>query len=96
MKRIAENDARVFYFFNSIDRILNQLRTLSKDCKLGLNGDRYMTDEELSKYLRVNRRTLTDYRKNGVLPYINFGGKTLYKESEIQEILDKSYSPKRK
>lgn len=96
MKRITENDARVFYFFNSIDRILNQLRTLSKDCKLGLNGDRYMTDEELSKYLRVNRRTLTDYRKIGVLPYINFGGKTLYKESEIQEILDKSYSPKRK
>ena len=54
-----------------------------------------MTDEELSKYLRVNRRTLSDYRKNGILSYINFGGKTLYKESEIQEILDASYSPKR-
>lgn len=96
MKIITENDARVSYFFNSVDRIMNRLSTLSKDCKLGLNGDRYMTDEELSKYLRVNRRTLTDYRKNGILPYINFGGKTLYKESEIQEILDAPYSPKRK
>lgn len=86
MERITEKDTRVTYFFNSIDRIIAQLQTLFKHYKLGLNGDRYMTDKELSKYLRLQRRTLTDYRKNGILPYINFGGKTLYKESEITSV----------
>lgn len=96
MKKITESDARVSYFFNTLERMTQQLEGLLDMQKPLFNGEHYITDEELSKMLKVHRRTLTDYRKNGVLPYINFGGKTLYKESEIQEILDKSYSPKRK
>ena len=54
-------------------------------------GERYITDEELSKRLKLHRRTLQDYRTQGILPYYLICGKVLYKESEIQLLLDKMH-----
>lgn len=54
-------------------------------------GDRYLTDREISEKLHVSRRTLQEYRNNGILPYILFGGKVLYRERDIQNLLDKNY-----
>ena len=55
------------------------------------NGERFLTDEELSKVLRVSRRTLQEYRTFGVIPYYLVQGKALYKESDIMKILDDAY-----
>lgn len=54
-------------------------------------GERYITDEELSKRLKLHRRTLQDYRTQGILPYYLICGKVLYKESEIQLLLEKMH-----
>lgn len=94
MKKITESDPRVSYFFNSIERVTLLIEDLLDKQKPLLNGEHYITDEELSKLLKVHRRTLNDYRKKGILPYINFGGKVLYKESTIQNILKELYLPK--
>lgn len=40
-----------------------------------LNGERYLSDVEVSHRLKVSRRTLQDYRDNGTLPYFKLGGK---------------------
>ena len=37
-----------------------------------LNGERYLSDVEVSHRLKVSRRTLQDYRDNGTLPYFKF------------------------
>ena len=55
------------------------------------NGERFLTDEELSNVLRVSRRTLQEYRTSGVIPYYLVQGKALYKESDIMKILDDAY-----
>ena len=34
-----------------------------------LNGERYLSDVEVSHRLKVSRRTLQDYRDNGTRPY---------------------------
>ena len=39
-----------------------------------LDGERYLTDGEVSELLRVSRRTLQEYRNNRVLPFILLGG----------------------
>ena len=54
-------------------------------------GVRYITDEELSKRLKLHRRTLQDYRTQGIFPYYLICGKVLYKESEIQLLLEKMH-----
>ena len=56
-----------------------------------LDGERYLTDKELSELLKLSRRTLQEYRKQGILPYIILCGKTLYPESEIQALLTGNY-----
>ena len=56
-----------------------------------LGGERYLTDRELMQRLHVSRRTLQQYRHEGVLPYFLFGGKTLYRESDIQKVLEDNY-----
>ena len=38
-----------------------------------------------------SRRTLQQYRHEGILPYFLFGGKTLYRESDIQKVLERNY-----
>ena len=34
-----------------------------------LGGERFLTDREVSARLKVSRRTLQDYRNNGVVSY---------------------------
>ena len=51
--------------------------------------------EVLALYKKVtgNYRTLQEYRNEGILPYIPLGGKILYRESDLEELLEKHYHP---
>ena len=88
---IIKNNERVVSFFKSIDRMLNGIENMVKNCKPTLGGERYLTDKEVSAKLRVSRRTLQDYRNEGRIPYYQLGGKVLYRESDIQRVLDNGY-----
>lgn len=85
-----END-RVVSFFKLIERMLAGIEKLSKNYKPTLNGERYLTDREVSEKLKVSRRTLQDYRNKGVISYCELGGKILYRESDIQKLLNDGY-----
>ena len=54
-------------------------------------GERFLTDGELSGILRVSRRTLQEYRTLSGIPYYLLQGKVLYKESDIQKLLEDAY-----
>ena len=47
-----------------------------------LDGERYLTDSEVAEILKLSRRTLQEYRTDGILTYILLGGKVLYRESK--------------
>ena len=68
------------------DRVTSNYRPL-------LNGERYLSDVEVSHRLKVSRRTLQDYRDNGTLPYFKLGGKVLYRESDLEALLQRCYHP---
>jgi predicted site-specific integrase-resolvase len=59
-----------------------------------LSGDSFYTDIELSKKLRLSRRSLQDYRNEGRIPYIKLGGKILYRSSDIEKLLEDGYKDK--
>lgn len=54
---------------------------------------RYLTSEELCSILKLSRRTLQDYRNNGILPFIQLPGKVLFRESDIKKILEERFRP---
>lgn len=49
---------------------------------------RYLTDAELAKCLKISRRTLQEYRNNGIISFYHVGGKILYREADIEEFLE--------
>ena len=88
---ITEKNERVGRFMDSLERMLKGMERLAAGCRPVLNGERYLTDKELSARLKVSRRTLQDYRNEGRIPYILLGGKILYRESDIERMLEEGY-----
>lgn len=86
-----ENDMRVRSFFSSLESLSNRVEKIRDNNKPSLDGERYYTDKELAVKLKVSRRSLQDYRNNGILPYIQIGGRILYKASDIERTLMDGY-----
>jgi excisionase family DNA binding protein len=58
-----------------------------------LDGEQYLSDVEVSHRLKISRRTLQEYRDNGTIPYFKLGGKVLYRESDLERVLQECYHP---
>ena len=71
----------------SIDQLSEILDSMPKDGAALQHDDEYLCDKEVAYMLKVSRRTLSEYRSNGTLPYYVLGGKVLYKRSESQVYL---------
>lgn len=85
---------------NEVKRVIETMENISRMLDANsliyrpiLDGNRYITEEELSKALKITKRTLIDYRMNGKLPYYKIGGKILYREQDIIEILENNKIP---
>ena len=79
-------------FHSNIDRLLVSLEKLFNQHRpSSMFGDELLTDKEVAYLLRVSRRTLQDYRNNGILPYTQVGGKILYRTSDIERTLMNGY-----
>lgn len=86
-----ENDMRVRAFFSSLEDLSKRVEKIHENSKPALDGERYYTDKELAVKLKVSRRSLQDYRNNGILPYTQIGGKILYRASDIERVLMDGY-----
>lgn len=77
-------------FIESMEGISKMLDANSLIYRPILDGNRYVIEQELSKTLKITKRTLIEYRMNGKLPYYKIGGKILYKEQDIIDILERN------
>lgn len=89
---IDEKNERINRLLRSLERATEGIRELSANYKPLLNGEYYFTDSEVAEKLKVSRRTLQEWRNNGQIAYFLLGGKILYAESDIQEMLENYYS----
>ena len=85
---IDKQDPRVADLFRRLAKIHKTLDKLETTSSRTFNGQRFLTDKELSGIFRISRRTLQDYRTSGIIPYYLICGKILYEESEIQRFLE--------
>lgn len=88
---IDKENERVRRFFALLDNIEKKVERLMNDNRPPFNGERFLTDRELSSALKISRRCLQDYRDQGRIPYIQLGGKILYKQSDIERLLEENY-----
>lgn len=87
---ITKTDKSIMLFFDEIRQLENAIDVLKASSIPALNGERYLTDTELSEMLKLTKRTLLEYRNNGKIPYYQIGGKILYRESDIEKLLSEN------
>lgn len=88
---ITRDNEKVALLLERMNRLMENMESLSENYKPVLGGERFLTDKELSGMLKVSRRSLQDYRNEGRIPYIQLGGKILYRESDIEQVLKNGY-----
>ena len=92
---IMPHNAGVKRVLESMKEVLALYKDVTGNYRPLLDGERYLTDREVAEILKVSRRTLQEYRNDRVLPYILFGGKVLYRESDLERVLESCYHPAR-
>jgi len=90
---ITRESKAISLLMERCERLTGNLKTLTKEITPLLRGERFLTDKELSERLKITRRTLQEYRNGGKLPFLILGGKVLYRESDVQKMLDDNYRP---
>ncbi len=80
-------------FAQLMEGILKKLERYCATARPMLGGEVYLTGEEVCSQLQLSTRTLQEYRNAGILPFYKIGGKILYKQSDIQTILERHYNP---
>ena len=85
-----ENLREVLGDLAKVDAGIEQIRRF---CRTMFNGEHYLSGEEVCKALRITKRTLQQYRDDGLVSYITLLGKMLYKESDILALLQRNYIP---
>ena len=77
---IMKDNKQVVAFFKALDSMLVKMNKIVDNSRPPLNGERYITDKELAQWLKISRRTLQE-----------LGGKILYKESDVEKLLEDNY-----
>ena len=84
---ITMEDEKVASILQKMKKSSRWLSGFLESYRPPLDGEVYLTDKEVADLLRVSRRTLQEYRNERLLPYIILGGKALYPESGLREVL---------
>ena len=91
MELINKDTPQVKEFISLLDSILNGIEIIVKHYKPHLNGERFLSNHEVSKKLNVSLRTLQEWRDTGLIPFIQIKGKIIYRQSDIDKLLQKYY-----
>ena len=81
---IMPHNVGVKNVLDSMKEVLALYKKVTGNYRPMLDGERYLTDKEVSEILKVSRRTLQEYRNEGILPYIPL---------DLEELLERHYHP---
>ena len=82
MELINKDTPQVKEFISSLDSMLNGIESIVKHYKPHLNGERFLSNNEVSKKLNVSLRTLQEWRDTGLIPFIQIKGKIIYRNDK--------------
>ncbi|GAA0886475.1 helix-turn-helix domain-containing protein [Sphingobacterium siyangense subsp. cladoniae] len=72
-------------------QLRNRIEEILKNYRPVMNGEIYLSGEDVCRLLHLSKRTLQQYRDDKILPYIQIGGKIIYKETDILNMLEQNY-----
>ena len=91
MKLLTHHNQEITDYMAQIEALKSQTDFILKNFRPVFNGEIYLTGNDVCELLHITKRTLQQYRDDKLLPYIQIGGKILFKESDLQHILEANY-----
>lgn len=89
---LFESDAEeIAYYKSKLNELRSQVALILENFRPVMNGEIYLSGEDLCKLLHVSKRTLQQYRDDHILPYVQIGGKIIFRQSDILKILEQNY-----
>jgi excisionase family DNA binding protein len=83
-EEIIDHHEMIIVLKTHIEEILKYYRPV-------LNGEIYLSGQDVCELLHISKRTLQQYRDDKILPYIQIGGKIIFKQSDIGRVLEQNY-----
>lgn len=78
---------------SAINSVSRRIKEVAQTHKPLFGGEHFLTGKEVCELLYISPRTLQDYRNRRIIPYTQFAGKILYKESDLKRLLEENYKP---
>ena len=91
MDLFTNDNEEIIVHQEMITQLRNRIESILKNYRPVMNGEIYLSGENVCKLLHISKRTLQQYRDDNILPFIQIGGKIIYKESDILTILEQNY-----
>ena len=77
---------------SAISSVSKRIKEVAQTHKPLFGGEQFLTGKEVCERLYISPRTLQDYRDRRIIPYTQFAGKILYKESDLERLLEENYN----
>ena len=84
------NDMQVV--LSALERVNRRIKEVAQTHKPLFGGEHFLTSKEVCERLYISPRTLQDYRDRKIIPYTQLAGKILYKESDLERLVENNYS----
>ena len=91
MEVITKEREEVQAYFAALEQGMRYVDNMTANFCPAMNGEVYLTGEEVCRILHITPRTLQDYRTQRIIPYISLPGKTLYRQSDLLRMLEENY-----
>lgn len=78
---------------SALSSVSKRMKEVAQTHKPLFGGEHFLTSKEVCERLYISPRTLQDYRDRRIIPYTHFAGKILYKESDLEKLLEDNYKP---
>ena len=91
MKQIGNSNEDMLALLEAVVGIKNELLYIRKYFHPLLKGEIYLSGEQVCEMLHISKRTLQQYRDDGLIPFIKLERKILFRESDIIKVLEDNY-----
>ncbi len=92
---VFDNDAEeIAYYKRKLDELRSRIELILENFRPVMNGEIYLSGEDVCKLLHISKRTLQQYRDDNILPYVQIGGKIIFRQSDILHVLELNYVAK--
>nr|WP_294894817.1 helix-turn-helix domain-containing protein [uncultured Pedobacter sp.] len=91
MNLFTNDNEEIIVHQKMIAQLRSRIETILKNYRPVMNGEIYLSGEDVCRLLHISKRTLQQYRDDNILPFIQIGGKIIYKETDLLSILEQNY-----